>query len=169
MPDIEEAVETAPACEVALAEQPMSMLGGVASIRTLRGMELNIDSPMFAQIVTADGPIACGRSMSRMLAMMFAHDPDESLHRLANEFILTLEQQGFIDGQAHRTYVDDPAHLQLSRLYPATEGIPAAFVYLAFIREGDRVVGLIFELEEGDLDQLRPSMEASIASLQIDG
>ncbi len=158
-------VASSPGCEVALADVPSVLFSEQFLLRAPRGIEFVDENPVFAVSAPNPGPTTCALRLRRVMAMVFEHDPAKSLPLFANDFIATLAQQGYAGGQPLHTHHDDPGDLRLSLWFPSHADNPAVELYLAFAVRDDLVVAVVYELDEGTLDSLLPTLETSARSL----
>lgn len=156
-------------CEAKTADTPTPLFGEQVLIRPPVGVEfMQDDNPTFAQASSSAGFVsACDATVKRVLVFVFQNDKKKGLDATADEFLSTLEQQGYAGGKKGEPLVDTKTDYHTVVEYPASGGNPASNLYVAVARRYDNVFVVVYEAEPADFKALQPTFKASAESLLV--
>lgn len=155
-------------CDAKVADTPTLLFSGQVIIRPPVGVTFpeGDDNPMVQQAIMSGGFMsACDALIKRMLVTAYERDKKKKPAKLMDEFIKSLESQGYAGGTKSSTYVDEAADYHLSVEYPGGSGGEATVLYLAIARRGDKDFVVVLETSPDELKLLKPTFEESAKSL----
>lgn len=154
-------------CDAKVADTPTLLFSGQVIIRPPVGVEFpQDDNPMVQQAIMSGGFMsACDALIKRMLVTAYEKDKKKKPADLMNEFVKTLESQGYTGGTKSSAYVDTATDYHLSVEYGGGGGGAATVLYLAVARRGDKDFMVVLETSPAELKLLKPTFEESAKSL----
>ncbi|MCH9687148.1 MAG: hypothetical protein K0V04_37275 [Deltaproteobacteria bacterium] len=156
-------------CDAKIADTPTLLFNDQVILRPPHGVEFVPDgNPMVQQAIMSGGFMsACDALIKRMLVTAYEVDKKRKPAKLMDEFITSLESQGYTGGKRSSVYLDTATDYHLSVEYGGGGGSEATVLYLAVARRGERDFIVVIESTPGDFKLLRPTFEASAKSLFI--
>ncbi len=156
-------------CDAKVADTPTLLFGDQVIIRPPTGVEFQLDdNPMVQQAMMSGGFIsACDGTIKRMLITVYEMDKKKKPAKLMDEFVTSLEAQGYKGGKKSSAHVDSATDYHISVEYAGGGGAPATLLYLAVARRGDKDFVVVIEIAPGEFKLLKPTMEASAKSLFV--
>ncbi len=156
-------------CEAKVADSPTLLFMDQVILRPPTGVEfIPDDNPVVQQAMMSGGFMsACDAIIKRMLVTAYELNKKKKPSVLMDEFITSLESQGYTGGNKSAAYVDTATDYHLSVEYAGAGGSQATVLYLAVARRTDRDFILVMESAPADFKMLQPTLEASALSLFI--
>lgn len=156
-------------CEAKVADTPTLIFGDLVMFRPPLGVEFVPDENPMVQTAQMSGGFmsACDAMIKRVMVFVYEMDKKKKPATLMDEFISTLESQGYTGGTKSAVYVDTAADYQLSVEYGGGNGAQATVLYLAVARRGDKDFMLVYESDPGEFKLLKPTYEESAKSLLL--
>lgn len=156
-------------CDAKVADTPSLIFGDQIMLRPPVGVEFPPDdNPMVQTAAMSGGFIsACDASVKRVMVFVYEIDKKKTPAKLMEEFIKTLEGQGFTNGAKSSPYVDTKTDYHLSVEYGGGGGSQAVTLYLAVARRGDKDFIAWYESSPDEFKLLKPTFEESAKSILI--
>ncbi|MCX4239938.1 hypothetical protein [Paraliomyxa miuraensis] len=156
-------------CEAKVADTPTLLFGDQVIIRPPVGVEFPPDeNPMVQTAIMSGGFMsACDAIIKRMMVFVYEVDKKKKPAKLMDEFISTLESQGYAGGTRSEAYVDTATDYHMSVEYGGGGGNSAVVLYLGVARRGDKDFIVMLESEPADFKLLKPTYEESAKSLFV--
>lgn len=156
-------------CDAKVADTPTLIFGDQVMLRPPVGVEFPPDdNPMVQSATMAGGFVsACDASVKRVMVFVYEVDKKKKLGKLMDEFIKTLESQGYTGGTKSSAYVDTATDYHVSVEYGGGGGSQATTLYLGAARRGDKDFIAVYESSPDEFKLLKPTFEESAKSLLI--
>lgn len=156
-------------CDAMVAETPTLLFGDQVIIRPPKGVDFALDdNPMVQQAMMSGGFVsACNATVKRMVITVYETDKKKKPAKLMDEFITSLESQGYKGGSKSGPYVDSATDYHISMEYGGGGGAPPTTLYLAVARRGDKDFVVVIESSPEEFGLLKPTMEESAKSLFV--
>ncbi len=156
-------------CDAKVADTPTLLFGDQVIIRPPVAVEFALDgNPTVAQAMMSGGFVsACNATVKRMLVMVYEMNKKKKPTKLMDEFITSLESQGYKGGKKSSPYIDTATDFHLSVEYSGGGGAPATTLYLAVARRTDKDFIVVIESSPEEFGLLKPTMEESAKSLFV--
>lgn len=149
-------------------------------MRPPKGVEFLPDdgNPTFAQATMSGGFIsACDATVKRVNVLVFPHDKKKGVSGTLDEFVASLEQQGYTGGKDLGVKYEGKNEKHVAWEFPAQGGNPASSLYIvAAVRTGktvppidkiDNVFIVVYETTPDEYSLLEPTFIESGKSLFI--
>jgi hypothetical protein len=156
-------------CDAKVADTPALIFGDLVMLRPPIGVEFPPDeNPMVQTAQMAGGFMsACDAMVKRVNIFVYEMDKKKKLAKLMDEFLKTLEVQGYTGGTKSSAYVDTATDYHISVEYGGGGGGQATVLYLGIARRGDKDFVAVFESDPGEFKLLKPTFEESAKSLLL--
>jgi hypothetical protein len=165
-------------CDAKTADSPTLLFGMSMLIRAPFGVTFQDDdgNPTFTQAVSSAGFVStCDATVKRVLVFVFQNDKKKGLDKTVDEFIETLEQQGYQNGSKGEPVVNTKTDFHIPVEYSASGGNQASKLYIAAARRaGDSPAGkvdntfiMVYEASPEEFKLLEPTFKASAETLLV--
>jgi hypothetical protein len=156
-------------CDAKVAEAPSLIFADQVMLRPPVGVEFTPDENPTVQKAQMSGGFvsACDASVKRVMVFVYEVDKKKKPAKLMDEFIGTLESQGYTGGTKSSAHVDTATDYHLSVEYGGGGGSQATVLYLAVARRGDRDFMAVYESSPDEFKLLKPTFEESAKSILI--
>lgn len=156
-------------CDAKVADTPTLIFGDQVMLRPPIGVEFPPDDNPMVQSATMSGGFvsACDASVKRVMVFVYEVDKKKKPAKLMDEFIKTLEGQGYTGGTKSSAYVDTAADYHVSVEYGGGGGSQATVLYLGVARRGDKDFIAVYESSPEEFKLLKPTFEESAKSILI--
>ena len=156
-------------CGATVADTPTLLFGDQVILRPPLGVEFPPDdNPMVQTAVMSGGFMStCDAMVKRVLVFVYETDAKKSPADLVEEFLKTLEPQGYTGGTKSGPQLDTATDYHISMEYGASGGGEAAVLYLGVARRDDKDFIVVFETTPDDFKILEPTFTESAKSLFV--
>jgi hypothetical protein len=156
-------------CDAKVADTPTLIFGNGVMLRPPIGVEFPPDDNPFVQTAIMSGGFvsACDATIKRVMIFIYEADKKRKLPALVDEFLKTLEPQGFTGGTKSAAYVDSATDYHISVEFAGGGGSQATVLYLGASRRNDKDFVAVYEMDPSELGLLKPTLEESAKSLLI--
>jgi hypothetical protein len=156
-------------CGAIVADSPTLIFGDQVMLRPPVGVEFPPDdNPMVQSAFMSGGFVsACDANIKRMMVFVYQVDKKAKPGKRVDEFLKTLESQGFTGGTKSAAYVDSANDFHVSVEYGGGGGNQATVLYVALARRGDKDFIAVYETSPDDFKLLKPTFEESAKSILI--
>jgi hypothetical protein len=156
-------------CSAKVADSPTLIFSSLVMFRPPVGVEFPPDDNPMVQTAQMSGGFvsACDASVKRVLVFSYEADKKKKLGKLVDEFIGTLESQGYTGGTKSSAYVDTATDHHVSVEYGGAGGGEATVLYVAAARRGTSDFILVYESSPDDFKLLKPTYEESAKSILL--
>ena len=156
-------------CEAKVADAPTLIFGDSVMLRPPIGVEFPPDDNPMVQSASMSGGFvsACDASVKRVMVFVYEVDKKKKPAKLMDEFIKTLEGQGYTGGTKSSPYVDTATDYHVSVEYGGGGGGQATTLYLAVARRGTNDFMAVYEASPEEFKLLKPTFEESAKSILL--
>lgn len=154
-------------CEAQVADTPTLLFMDKVIFRPPAGVEFAPDdNPMVQTAMMSSGFMsACDGIIKRVVVNNFEANKKRTPAKLVEEFIESLDKQGYTNGKRSEAYVDSPTDYHLSVEYGAGGGGEAVVLYIAVARRNESDFVVVYESNVEDFTLLKATYEESAKSL----
>jgi hypothetical protein len=156
-------------CDAKVADTPSLIFSDLVMLRPPIGVEFQLDDNPMVQTAAMSGGFvsACDASIKRVMVFVYAVAKKKKPTALMDEFIKSLEAQGYTGGTKSAPYVDTATDFHLSVEYGGGGGSQATTLYLAVARRGDKDFIAVYETDPNEFKLLKPTFEESAKSILL--
>jgi hypothetical protein len=156
-------------CDAKVADAPTLIFSDAVMLRPPIGVEFPPDDNPMVQTATMSGGFvsACDASIKRVMVFNYQVDKKRKPAKLMDEFVKTLESQGYTNGSKSSPHVDTATDYHISVEYGGGGGSQATTLYLAVSRRGSNDFVIVYETSPDDFKLLKPTFEESAKSILL--
>ncbi len=156
-------------CDAKVADAPTLIFSDLVMFRPPIGVEFPPDDNPMVQTAQMSGGFmsACDAMIKRVMVFVYQMDKKKKPAKLMEEFIKTLESQGYTGGTQAAANVDTATDYHVAVEYGGGGGSQATALYLAVARRGDKDFILVYESSPEELELLKPTYAESAKSLLL--
>jgi hypothetical protein len=156
-------------CDAKVADTPTLIFSDAVMLRPPIGVEFPPDENPSVQRAEMSGGFvsACDASVKRVMVLLYEVDKKRKPAKLMDEFIDSLQSQGYSGGTKSSPIVDTATDYHLSVEYGGGGGSQATTLYLAVARRGTNDFVLVYESSPEEFKLLKPTFEESAKSILL--